>query len=471
MRPRDAAHVEETTIVGTLLISLAIGMWAGATEQEHDPRRFAERWTSAAALIVLAAVFASLATSFGAIVRDPWRGVVTLAAMILPFYGLGFTMPSLQLWARHRHEEEDSTWTAADLVPIGVTAGLGLGIIFAGFVAAPVWTPGATLVSAALLLFLPTTVREDGPREIREEVLYETTTPYGALQVTEVSYRGERQAERRLYLNGEEESGELVRSGAPALGYVAAAEIWLSSSTPPGSKYLFLGGGAYTLPRRIAERDPRATIRVVELDPEVTRIAHEFFGVKPTHGIATSQGDARAFLDSAGEGHYDRIYVDVYGGGEALPHSVVTVEALGSMNRLLSPDGAIGMNVIGDAAGDERVRLWSVVETVSAVFPMVALYVHIGRDFPDRQNFLIIASQDVGRRTPPAIGTFDLWPKEDWPEVSGTLIFRDLQPSHGSTSRMAASTSAGQPGPQRTGVTKAALGASSGQSESDPGRA
>src|SRR5690606_29312817 len=103
----------------------------------------------------------------------------------------------------------------------------------------------------------------------------------------------------------------LVRSGAPTLAYIAAAESWLSAITPQGARFLFLGGGAYTLPRRVAERDRRAKIVVVELDPEVTRVAQHFFGLSPAHAIHTIQGDARAFLDQAPAGGFDRIFLDV----------------------------------------------------------------------------------------------------------------------------------------------------------------
>ena len=40
----------------------------------------------------------------------------------------------------------------------------------------------------------------------------------------------------------------------------------------------------------VAEGDPSARITVVELDPEVTRVAYRFFGLRPEHGIATVHG-------------------------------------------------------------------------------------------------------------------------------------------------------------------------------------
>src|SRR5690606_18701013 len=121
------------------------------------------------------------------------------------------------------------------------------------------------LLGAAAVLMAPLLRHPRMEPLAREQLLHEVDTPYHTLRVTEVVHPGDRQPERRLYLDGEEESGELVRSGAPTLAYIAAAEAWLSERSARGGEYLFLGGGAYTLPRRVAERDPSARVTVVEL--------------------------------------------------------------------------------------------------------------------------------------------------------------------------------------------------------------
>ena len=283
------------------------------------------------------------------------------------------------------------------------------------------------LMSAAIVLLIPLALPSPESSGTTERELYRTVSHFGELRVSEVVYPGERQPERRLYLNDEEESSELVRSGAPTLAYVAAAESWLSRITPPGSRYLFLGGGAYTLPRRVAERDRRAPIDVVELDPEVTAIARKFFGLNQALAVRPIHGDARAFLHQASGGAYDRVYVDVYGGDERLPHSLVTREAIASLADILAPGGVAAMNVIGMAVGEERRQLWSVVGTFAGVFPNVALYFHLGRDYPERQNFLLAGSMDTEREFPERAGQFERWARADWPEVEGVAVYRDLQ--------------------------------------------
>jgi hypothetical protein len=284
------------------------------------------------------------------------------------------------------------------------------------------------LMVTALALLLPLVLPDPQASDAHETALFETVSPFGTLRVSEVTFPGERQPERRLYLNDEEESGELVRSGAPTLAYVAAAEHWLANTTPPGSEYLFLGGGAYTLPRRIAERDRDAKILVVELDPEVTRIAYRFFGLTAHHGIQSIHGDARAFLESDREPTFDRIYIDVYAGREALPYSLLTLEAGTRILQRLSPGGVAALNLIGSATGAESGQLWSIVRTLSAVFPALALYTHLGRDYPERQNLLLIAPREEEMQMPRSAGTFDLWPSAEWPSRGDALLLRDIFP-------------------------------------------
>jgi spermidine synthase len=137
-------------------------------------------------------------------------------------------------------------------------------------------------------------------------------------------------------------------------------------------------------------------------------------------------GDARAYLNTPGIPSFDRIYVDVYGGREVIPFSLVTREAATRMAELLNPGGLLGLNLIGTTVGEELRQVWSIVWTFSDVFPTVAVYIHRGRDYPDRQNLLLTASVETAERIPPTAGLFDLWPREDWPVLDGTTVFHDV---------------------------------------------
>ena len=180
---------------------------------------------------------------------------------------------------------------------MAVLVGAAAGAALSGLFLLPAISPGPLLLGVGALLTFPSSfrARRRGAADGGERLLHQEETAYGTLRVTQIVHPGGgRQPELRLYVDDEIESGELERSGAPTFAYVAAAERWLRGRRRTARSYLFLGGGAYTLPRRDGGGRSPARITVVELDPAVTRIAYRWFGVRPEHGIESMHGDARA---------------------------------------------------------------------------------------------------------------------------------------------------------------------------------
>ena len=423
-------------LAATFAAALAAGLWAGSPGVRPDqPPTW--RWVGAGVAVAAAGAFGTLWTFFE---LERYGGPARAAALLflvgLPVYAVGFLLPGLAAWGAGFHAARDADEGAreealrrgAEEAVMAVLAGAAVGTALSGLLLLPRVSPGPLLLALGALLTFPLFFpREAAPAEESDErLLHQEETPFGTLRVTEIQHPGgKRQPELRLYVDDEIESGELERSGAPTFAYVAAAERWLRETTHGGAAYLFLGGGAHTLPRRTAEDDPRARITVVELDPAVTRAAYRWFGVRPEHGIATLHGDARAVAQTLPAGAWDRVVVDVYGGGEQVPHHLVTAEAMAVVRGLLQPDGVALVNLIGVARGEGECRFWSVVRTVAAAFPAVRLYVHVGRDFPERQNFLLAAAADAGFRFPERAGTFETWPAEEWPALPCAAVLRD----------------------------------------------
>lgn len=428
-------------LVSTLVVALAAGLWAGAPAARAGapPVR---RWMLAGVALGVAGIFA---TAWALRQGEPLGGAGRVLALLVlvgvPVYALGLLLASLSAWeaaagAADVEDDDDADQPAeagfggAGRVAFWALVGAGVGAAAAGLLLLPMLPPGTLLLGTAALLTFPLffpRARDEAPG-VEEHVLFRGETPFGVVQVTETVYPGQRQPELRLYQDDEIESGELSRSGAPSFAYVAAAERWLGKAAARGDRYLFLGGGAYTLPRRVAERDPSARIAVVELDPEVTRVAYRFFGLRPEHGVASLHGDARGVAATLPEGSADRIFLDVYDGTESIPHHLVTREALETYRRLLAPGGSLLVNVIGVAAGPGALRLWSTVRTVADVFPGRAVYHHLGRGFPERQNFLVAASAVADAAFPEMVGGFEPWPEAEWPELPGITVFRDREP-------------------------------------------
>ncbi|HEX8210768.1 MAG TPA: fused MFS/spermidine synthase [Longimicrobium sp.] len=416
-------------LAATFAVALAAGMWAGAPGARGDVAPTG-RWLFAGLSLALGGLFAILWTAAGGErFGGPGRAAALLFMVGIPVYAAGFLLPALVAWERAAagDDEDEDSFGLAGTAAIAVLVGLAVGAALAGLVLLPRVLPGPLLMVMGAILTLPLLFPSRPAPTTTERVLHETETPFNTLRVTETVFAEGRQPELKLYQDDEIESGELSRSGAPSFAYIAAAERWLGDTGRPGLSYLCLGGGAYTLPRRIAEKDPTARVTVVERDPEVTRVAYRYFGLRPEHGIATVHGDARAVAAGLPRASWDRVFLDVYDGTEMTPLHLVSEEAMRELGALLTPGGLLLMNAIGVAEGPGSVRLWSTVRTVAEVFPRVVVYSHMGRDFPDRQNFLLAAALEDGPAFPSRAGMFDLWPAAEWPRLPSIAVFRDRE--------------------------------------------
>jgi spermidine synthase len=111
-------------------------------------------------------------------------------------------------------------------------------------------------------------------------------------------------------------------------------------------KNLFLGGGGYTFPRFIEAKYPKAEIHVVEIDPEITRVAQKHLGIAENTKIRSFNEDGRWFVMNCEEkGSYDFIFGDAFN-DLSIPYHLTTKEFAAQLRSLLKPDGLLLANVI-----------------------------------------------------------------------------------------------------------------------------
>jgi spermidine synthase len=111
-------------------------------------------------------------------------------------------------------------------------------------------------------------------------------------------------------------------------------------------RVLFIGGGGYTFPRFLEATYPEAEIDVVEIDPEVSRVARKYLGIPENTRIRTFNEDARWFVMTCKEsGTYDFIFGDAFN-DLSIPYHLTTKEFAVELKRLLKPDGLYFANVI-----------------------------------------------------------------------------------------------------------------------------
>ena len=127
---------------------------------------------------------------------------------------------------------------------------------------------------------------------------------------------------------------------------------------------LTIGGGGYTFPRYMEVVYPNARIDVVEIDPEVTRIAHDHLGFSRNTKIKSYNTDGRWFVMNSRD-KYDLIFTDAYN-DLSIPYHLTTKEFAQELKNILSPNGIILSNIIDNF--QKGAFLPSYIRTLREVF-------------------------------------------------------------------------------------------------------
>ena len=153
---------------------------------------------------------------------------------------------------------------------------------------------------------------------------------------------------------------------------------------------LFIGGGGYTMPKFMEELFPEANLEVVEIDPEVTEVAHEYLALPLNTNIVTYPEDARTKLQELPKGKYEFIVGDAFN-DVSVPYHLTTLEFNEMVRGLLSENGVYAINVVDRMHSGRFLR--SVVHTLQRAFPHVYVMRDDSRwDNDDRYTFIVAAS-------------------------------------------------------------------------------
>lgn len=151
---------------------------------------------------------------------------------------------------------------------------------------------------------------------------------------------------------------------------------------------LFIGGGGYTFPRYMEALYPDSILDVIEIDPDVTQIAHEYLGLDPDGSITTYNEDARMYLARPPSARYDLIMGDAFN-DFSVPYHLTTLEFNERVRAWLEPGGLYMVNLI-DGAGGTFVR--SYLHTLRRTFPYTYV-IPTGTEWrhSPRTTFVVIA--------------------------------------------------------------------------------
>jgi hypothetical protein len=164
----------------------------------------------------------------------------------------------------------------------------------------------------------------------------------------------------------------------------------IKAQRDPALRMFFIGGGGYTLPRYIEQRHPKSILEVAEIDPEVTKVAFDYLGLRRDTSIVTFNQDARVLMPKLPKNQYDLVIGDAFDGISVAYH-LTTLEFNQQVRELLTDDGIYAINVVDRLYSGQFLAAF--VKTLERTYP----YVYLIRDDPDwaddtRNTFIVVGT-------------------------------------------------------------------------------
>ncbi|MDQ7833209.1 MAG: fused MFS/spermidine synthase [Desulfovibrionaceae bacterium] len=408
-----------TGLIGIVLASLSVGYWLGG--------RLADRRPSPRALggIILLAALTTLATALSKTLlleflstysAGPHLAVITANLLLFAPPSLFLGMVSPYAVRLKLAGVEQAGRTSGNLYALS-TAGSILGTFAAGFVliaylgsttilflVAGILAVASFLACRAdaagkaavlVLVILGAAGSASYDRWLAASGFFDADTRYNRILVFESRDTATNEPTRVMLTHPRHVQSAMFLERPTDLALAYTRFFMLAGHFAPGARrMLLLGGGAYSFPRHLLATNPEATIDVVELDPGVTRLAEEHFGLVPDERLRIFHEDARTFLNRNTK-KYDAILGDIFNAHYAVPFHVVTREAAQRVFDALSDDGVVIVNIITAISGNKGRFLRAVRATYADVFPTVALFpLGSPNDTEGMQNVMLVAKKN-----------------------------------------------------------------------------
>jgi spermidine synthase len=132
---------------------------------------------------------------------------------------------------------------------------------------------------------------------------------------------------------------------------------------------LFLGLGGGIIPMAVRRAYSNVEIDIVEIDPQIPKIAKDYFGFKLDAKMHVKIEDGRVFVNACKK-KYDIVFIDVYN-ADNIPFQFTTVEFYGNIKKMLSDDGVCVVNIAN--MGKEKF-IESELCTIMNVFPNTYIF-------------------------------------------------------------------------------------------------
>jgi spermidine synthase len=374
-------------LIGIVLGALALGYWLGGRLADRRPEpRLLGRIVLVAGLCVAVVPFAAkpfleltvdgLDTASAGAVVGSFLAVLLLCApavvllgMVSPF-AIRLAVSSL----------ETAGAVAGRLYALS-TAGSLLGVFLPALVLIPAIGTQRTFLVVAVLLVASSCFLL-GPRYLVATALLAVllVVPPGAIKAEEGLIHEETSFHQYIAVVERPDGRRLLHLNEG----VAVHSVWREDSVLTGGvwdaflaippllgrpleRVAILGNAGGTTARALGVYYPDAEVDGVELDPAVSRVGRELFGMDDNPRLTVHNADARPFLRSTDE-RYDLIVVDAYR-QPYVPFYLATREFFELVRDRLEPGGIVALNVA--AVPDDKRLVEAVGGTLGSKLPQV----------------------------------------------------------------------------------------------------
>lgn len=202
-----------------------------------------------------------------------------------------------------------------------------------------------------------------------DQVIYSTQTPYQKLVVT----RSTTTREQRLYIDG-----HIQFSSRDEYRYHEYLVHPVMSIPGPRKNVLILGGGDGLAAREVLKYDDVETIHLVDIDPEMLRIANELpmlrrlnKGSLDAEKLTAFSQDAFSFINEPGI-DYDRVIIDMPDPHNEAINKLYSREFYTMIKRRMTPEGIL----VSQSSSPFFTRhvFWCIEQTLDHVFDNTLSY-------------------------------------------------------------------------------------------------
>ena len=410
-----------TTLIGVVMASLSTGYWWGGRMADRNPS-----YARLAGILFAAALFASItAVSHESLMR--WLGDVDLELRTAALVGtlllfapastmLGMVTPfvvRLKLTAI-----EHSGADVGRLYAIS-TAGSIVGTFACGYFLLSLMGTSRLLFAIAALLLALSFVASSQMRIVTRSAAAAFLVLTAGLAEHEV--RAKADAHFRdfdtAYQRVQVFDGRAFKNGRPvrviqAEGAYAQSSIYLDGpellsdylhvfelvrqAETPMQHVLMIGSAGCVYPMHYLRELPKVRVDVVEIDPQMTQIARDFFGLKKDPRLRIFHEDGRTFVNHAarsGESGYDAIFIDAFQ-TKVPPFQLLTEEFVRNLEKILAPEGVVALNFMASTIPNEAGLSASVLSTFRSVLPQERLFaVYPDQEADEMQNLVLFSSR------------------------------------------------------------------------------